>query len=205
MDPLGKKELITFYDMHLKHFGDRPQAVRWTREGQFRRYEKFLEIIGNCNGKSILDFGCGKGDFYGFLNEKNISVYYCGIDINENLISLANKKYKDTKTKFIAIDIDETEIGKNFDIVIACGVFNLRIAGIEELLKQTLKKLFSICKESLHACFLTDYIPYKDVELFYVKPGEILDFVIKEISEDVVIRHNKEDIYLSIYRGKETL
>ncbi len=199
MDPLGKKELITFYNMHLKHFGDKPQAVRWTPEGQLRRYETLLEIIGDCNNKSILDFGCGKGDFYSFLNEKKIPVSYCGIDINENLISLAKIKYKDKNAEFIAIDIDENGIKRKFDIIIICGVFNLRIAGIEESLKQTLKKLFSICKESMHACFLTDFIPHKDVELFYVKPGEILDFTIKEISKHVILRHNKEDIFLSIY------
>lgn len=199
MDPLGKKELISFYNMHLKHFGDKPQAVRWTPEGQIRRYEMLFEIIGNCNGKTILDFGCGKGDFYSFLNDKKISVSYCGIDINENLISIAKNKYKDKKAEFIAIDIDEIKLERKFDIVIVCGVFNLRIAGIEESLKQTLKKLFSICKESLHACFLTDFIPSKDIELFYVKPGEILDFTIKEISKYVILRHNKEDIFLSIY------
>lgn len=200
MDPLGKKELIEFYNMHLKHFGDKPQAVRWTPEGQLRRYETFLEIIGDCNGKSILDFGCGKGDFYAFLVNKNISSFYCGIDINKNLISIAKNKYKDKKAEFIALDIDETEISKNFDIIIICGVFNLRIAGIEESLKKTLKSLFSMCKESLHACFLTDFMPYKDIELFYVNPGEILNYTIKELSKHVILRHFKEDIFLSVYK-----
>ncbi len=200
MDTLGKKELINFYNMHLKHFGDRPQAVRWTPEGQIRRYETFLEIIGDCNGKTILDFGCGKGDFYGFLNEKKVSVSYCGIDINENLISFANNKYKESKAEFISIDIDEIEFTKEFDIIIVCGVFNLRIAGIEELVTHTLKKLFSICKESLHACFLTDFTPYKDFELFYVKPGDLLNFVIREISKHVILRHINEDVFLSIYK-----
>jgi 2-polyprenyl-3-methyl-5-hydroxy-6-metoxy-1,4-benzoquinol methylase len=66
MDPLGKKELLTFYDRHLRDFGDAPQAVRWTPGGQLRRYETFISITGDLSGKSMLDFGCGKGDFYGF-------------------------------------------------------------------------------------------------------------------------------------------
>jgi len=93
MDPLGKKELLDFYDRHLKDFGDRPEAVRWTPEGQRRRFGTLLEIAGNISGENILDFGCGKGDFYGFLKENGITTTYCGIDINKNLISLAKNKF----------------------------------------------------------------------------------------------------------------
>jgi 2-polyprenyl-3-methyl-5-hydroxy-6-metoxy-1,4-benzoquinol methylase len=96
MDPFGKKELLNFYNRHLKDFGDAPQAVRWTPEGQLHRYETLTGIAGDFSGKRVLDFGCGKGDFYGYLTEKGIHVKYCGIDINENLIDLARRKYPGT-------------------------------------------------------------------------------------------------------------
>jgi hypothetical protein len=132
------------------------------------------------------------------MKEKGILSKYCGIDINENLIELAARKYPEAE--FIAIDIDETEFNRTFDIVLACGVFNLRIAGIEELMKSVLKKLFNLCKEALHINLLTYYIPQRNVEIFYVKPEEILQFVIAELSRSVTLTHTKEDIFLSIYR-----
>jgi 2-polyprenyl-3-methyl-5-hydroxy-6-metoxy-1,4-benzoquinol methylase len=61
--------LIKYPRRHLKDFGDAPQAVRWTPEGQKNRYEKLFGIAGDLSGKHILDFGCGKGDFFGFLKE----------------------------------------------------------------------------------------------------------------------------------------
>ena len=198
MDPLGKKELLRFFDRHLKDFGDSPQAVRWTPEGQLRRYEAFFEIAGDLSGKRVLDFGCGKGDFYGFIKGKSVPIDYCGIDINENLIALAKKKYPDVE--FVAMDIDEVEFGQKFDMILVCGVFNLRIAGIEESMKDVLKKLFALCRESLHVNFLTYYVPQRNVELFYVKPEEILRFAIPDLSLTVALRHMQEDIYLSIYR-----
>jgi 2-polyprenyl-3-methyl-5-hydroxy-6-metoxy-1,4-benzoquinol methylase len=198
MDPLGKMELLHFYNRHLKDFGDLPQAVRWTQEGQLRRYVSLITIAGDLFGKKVLDFGCGKGDFYGFMKKKGILVKYCGIDINENLIELAGRKYPEAE--FIAIDVDETEFNRAFDIAFVCGVFNLRIAGIEELMKSVLKKLFNLCKEALHINLLTYYIPQKTVEIFYVKPEEILQFVIAELSRSVTLTHTKEDIFLSIYR-----
>jgi SAM-dependent methyltransferase len=198
MDPLGKKELLNFYNRHLKDFGDAPQAVRWTHEGQIHRYETLIGIAGDIHSKKILDFGCGKGDFYGHIREKGIFVNYCGIDINENLIDLARSKYPDAE--FVAMDIDETELSRDFDIIFVCGVFNLRIAGIEESMKILLKKLFRRCNEALHINLLTYYIPQRNIELFYVKPEEILQLTITELSRSVMLLHTKEDIYLSIYR-----
>jgi SAM-dependent methyltransferase len=198
MDPLGKQELLNFYDRHLRDFGDSPQAVRWTPEGQMRRYKTLLTVTGDLSGKSILDFGCGKGDLYGFFRNNGLSLSYCGIDVNENLIALAQRKYPDAR--FIATDIDENPFDLLFDVIIAIGVFNLRIAGIEESVKGLLKKLFPLCWESLHANFLTCYVPRRNVELFYVKPEEILTFAITEMSPAATVRHLQEDIFLSVYK-----
>jgi SAM-dependent methyltransferase len=199
MDPLGKKELLDFYDRHLKDFGDKPEAVRWTPEGQRRRYERLLEMAGDISGKNILDFGCGKGDFYGFLKEKGITARYCGIDINTNLIALAKSNFPEAE--FLAMDIDDVKINREFDIIFICGVFNLRIAGIEESVRTILLKLSRMYRECLYANFLSYYVPQRTVELYYVKPEEILQFILNKISRSVVLQHVKEDIYLSIYKS----
>ncbi len=200
MDPLGKKELLNFYGRHLRDFGDSPQAVRWTPEGQIRRYGTLLSMTGDLSGKTILDFGCGKGDLFGFLNDKGISVTYCGIDVNENLIELAKTKYP--RAEFMAVDIEEESFDRMFDVIVACGVFNLRIAGIDDSLRNVTKKLFGLCSESLHMNFLTYYVPQRNVELFYVKPEEILHFVMTEISRTVTLVQRGEDVFVSIYKGK---
>lgn len=199
MDPLGKKELLYFYNRHLKNFGDAPQAVRWTPKGQRRRYETLLKIAGDFSGKKILDFGCGKGDLNEFIKKRDISINYCGIDVNENLIKLAKSKYPETE--FIAVDLEESEFERVFDVIFICGVFNLRIAGIEESMKNVLKKLFRLCNEALHVNLLSYYIAQRNVELFYVKPEEIMKFAITELSRSVTLMYEKEDIFLSVYRG----
>lgn len=198
MDPLGKKELLYFYNRHLKDFGDAPQAVRWTPVGQLRRYETLLEVAGNFSGKRILDFGCGKGDLYGFIKERGIAINYCGIDINKNLIALAKGKYPEAE--FILIDIEEEEFERDFDVIFVCGVFNLRVAGVEVSMQNVLKKLFRLCREALHVNALTYYVAQRNVELFYVKPEEILKFAITELSPSVSLMHVGEDIFLSVYR-----
>lgn len=199
MDPLGKKELLDFFDRQLKDFGDTPQAVRWTPEGQLRRYETLLQISGDISQKMILDFGCGKGDFYGFLKGRGIQTDYCGIDINNRLIELAVHKYPEAE--FISTDIDEVRFEREFDVVFVCGVFNLRVAGIKESMQEELKKLFRISREALHVNLLTFYTPSRSVELFYVKPEKILEFAVRELSASVTLRHSREDIFLSVYHS----
>jgi SAM-dependent methyltransferase len=198
MDALGKKELLSFYNRQLKDFGDVPQAVRWTPEGQLRRYETLLKITGDLSGKAVLDFGCGKGDFYAFLKGKGVPVAYCGIDVNEQLIALAQGKFPDAE--WIAADIEETDLNREFDIIFVCGVFNLRIAGVEESMKNVLKRLFLLCREALHVNLLTYYVPRRTVELFYVKPEDIVTFAITALSRSVTLRHEQEDIFLSVYK-----
>ncbi len=44
MDPYSKEQLLSFYNFHLKKFGDRPEALRWTPQGQLRRYHMLADI-----------------------------------------------------------------------------------------------------------------------------------------------------------------
>ena len=133
------------------------------------------------------------------LKRRVSPINYCGIDVNENLIKLAKSKYPETE--FIAVDLEESEFERAFDVIFICGVFNLRIAGIEESMKNVLKKLFRLCKEALHVNLLSYYIAQRNVELFYVKPEEIMKFAITELSRSVTLMHEKEDIFLSVYRS----
>ena len=200
MDPLGKKELLSFYDRHFKDFGDDPRAVRWAPGGQRRRYEALLQITGDITGKDILDFGCGKGDLYGFILEKGLSLCYCGVDVNKNFIDFAARKFPGAE--FIAADIEESGLRRLFDIILCCGVFNLRVGGIEESVRNVLKKLFGLCREAMHFNVLSYNTLQRDIELFYVRPEEISRFIRTELTVNAVMRDDlvKGDLFLSIYK-----
>jgi len=200
MDPYGKRELLAFYDRHLRAHGDRPQAVRWTPEGQRRRYEAFGELLGDLSGKTLLDFGCGKGDLYGFLRERGGGFAYCGVDVNPGLVELARVKHPEAE--FLALDIEEVPLERRFDLVVACGVFNLRIGGIAEAVRSALPLLFGCCREALHANFLSARAPRHDVELYYADPVELLGFAREALSPAAVVREDlvPGDLFLSVRR-----
>ncbi len=198
MDPLGKRELLQFYDRHLEKFGDSPQSLRWTAGGQLRRYEALLAVAGDLSGKSVLDFGCGKGDLWAFLRGRVPGVRYCGIDVNENLVSLAREKYPDVE--FLALDIEEAPPERFFDTVLICGLFNLRIAGIRESMQRCLEILFPRCREALLLNVPSARSPHKGIEMFYADPGELLEFARRKLSPRSDLREDlvEGEIFLSV-------
>jgi SAM-dependent methyltransferase len=201
VDPYGKRELLAFYNRHLEHFGDSPQAVRWTTEGQRRRYEVLLEVAGDLTGKEVLDFGCGKADLLGFMKEHGLAVRYCGLDVNGSLLELARSKHPEAS--FHCLDVEEEEFQQNFDVILICGVFNLRIAGIAKSLFNSLRLLFPLCREALHLNIPSARRPRRDNDLFCADPGELLDFAERELSKYAILREGlvEGDLFLSLYRS----
>lgn len=105
MDELSKKYVISYYKNTLQLHGDRPEAVRWTSAGQEKHYRYLLDIDNSIHKAKVLDYGCGKGDFYQFLKENYLSVQYTGFDINEGLISLAKKSFLNVPLRSLILNV----------------------------------------------------------------------------------------------------
>jgi 2-polyprenyl-3-methyl-5-hydroxy-6-metoxy-1,4-benzoquinol methylase len=199
MDELSKEYVISFFDKNLMLHGDRPEAVRWSSTGQILHYQAVLDI-GDINRKKVLDFGCGKGDFYQFLKDKDIHAEYHGYDINEKLIALAEQKYPETD--FRVFDIDKDVLDEDFDYIFLCGVFNLKIEGLDEMIKNTLRKLFQHCRIGIAFNALSSYNPKKDFELYYTSPEDMFSFAVKNLSPYISLRHDRMsyDFTMFVYR-----
>ncbi|MCX8030193.1 MAG: class I SAM-dependent methyltransferase [Thermodesulfovibrionales bacterium] len=200
MDELSKEYVISFFNTQLSLHGDKPEAVRWTKRGQYLHYRSLLDI-GDIKRSKILDFGCGKGDFYEFLREKGIIVDYTGYDINEKLIRLAQEKYPDCK--FQVFDIDKEELTEDFDYIFLCGVFNLKVQGLAETIKDVLIKLFKHCKIALAYNGLSAHNPKKDFELYYSYPEDLFSFIVKNLTPYVSVRHDRIKYDFTIFVYKE--
>jgi len=200
MDELSKDYVLSFYDKALSMHGDRPEALGWTERGQAAHYRSLLDVAGNIDGGKILDFGCGKGDFYCYLKERDLAVRYTGFDINERLISLAREKFPEGR--FEVFDSERDFLEETFDYIFLCGVFNLQVQGIDELVRGTLKKLFRHCGTALIFNGLSAHNPRRHFELHYFFPEELFQFALKSLSPYVALRHDRMafDFVLIVYR-----
>jgi len=194
MDELEKEYVIDFFTKRLLHFKDSPEAVGWTKTGQLLRYEAVYKFI-NPEGKKILDFGCGKGDFYGFLKEKGWNVNYTGIDINPSLIKLAQKNYPETN--FYIKDIETEPLYEVFEYTVIIGVFNLSLSNVKNLMQRCLKILFENTKERLIFTCLNNKTKFRDIGVTYFSAEELKSFA-KTLTQDFQILDNviEGDLFL---------
>ncbi|MEN8265260.1 MAG: class I SAM-dependent methyltransferase [Nitrospirota bacterium] len=198
MDELSKEYVISFFERKLMMHGDRADAVGWSEKGQLLRYQEMLHV-GDIHNSKVLDFGCGKGDFYRFLNEREIPVTYTGFDINEKLIDLAKKKFPNID--FRVFDMDKDVLDEDFDHIFLCGVFNLKVQGIDGLIKKVLTTLFNHCRKTLAFNALSSLEPAKDFQLNYIAHEDIIEFAVKNLSPNVVLRQGRipYDFTLFVY------
>jgi SAM-dependent methyltransferase len=199
MDPYSKDQLIRFYSDHYRKFGDRPESLRWTPQGQLRRFYTLLDIAPDLSGRTVLDYGCGLADFYKFLKRHGIDVRYTGVDINETFIKAAKKKFPECD--FRVMNADDDELEGFYDYIFICGVFNLLVPGVQDDLKNAMLKLFRHCNKGLALNALSSHTPIKDIELSYTSPEEMIAFAIENLSPAVALRHDRvpNDFTLFVY------
>lgn len=199
MDNLAKEYVVSFFERSLMLHGDRPEAVRWTASGQQAHYHALLDI-GDLSGAKVLDYGCGTGGLCGFLRERRVPVDYAGFDINPKLIEQARAKYPGVR--FEVFDVEEQDLAEEFDYILLCGVFNLKVQGLEETVRTVLKKLFARCRNGLAFNALSEHNPKKEYELNYLNPEEMLAFAAAELSCHSALRLDRipHDFFLFVYR-----
>ena len=89
--------------------------------------------------KSFLDVGCAAGGFYKIINSiKKKKFNYTGIDVSNNLISIARQKYSNHTFKVYNGKIFPSKI-KNYDLIFSFGTLH-HSNYYSEIIKQMIRK-----------------------------------------------------------------
>ena len=111
------KELEKFYQsVYLK--GEKKHFTPFITKG--KTSTEAQEVIKELNwkGKTVLDVGCGTGNFAFKVAKKNAK-YVLGIDYAEQAIVLAQKKHKHPNLQFKKINAKDVK--EKFDIIVSIG------------------------------------------------------------------------------------
>ena len=80
------------YEAVLAAHGATAKGVDWKDEnGQRLRHHQFLRLVANDRDASVLDLGCGYGDFLPFLRANGHRGRYIGLDVAPAMVEAARK------------------------------------------------------------------------------------------------------------------
>lgn len=84
--------------------------------------EKITDIVGVSENCSVLDAGCGTGVLFPFFLKRNVKEI-TAVDVSENMLRGAQRKYPDKRITFVCRDIALFSCPRTFDCVLVHNAF----------------------------------------------------------------------------------
>jgi len=88
----------TFYEKAIKKYGFTPQGVHWkNQQTQYARFDAISSFLDQEKTPfSLVDAGCGFGEYYHYLSHRKYPVsQYIGIDCEKKMIQYSQKRFPD--------------------------------------------------------------------------------------------------------------
>ena len=202
MNKADKAEITNRYRERLKQHGAGSQALATgTPERQETRF-CVLAGVGDLEGTSVLDIGCGFADFYQYLLSQGVRARYTGYDITPEFIEHAKVRFPDAH--FEVRDVQVDGIPERFDYVVSSQTFNNRLAHEDNmvLMQDVLRLSYEASMKGVAIDMMTAYVDFREDRLFYYSPEEIFRFS-KTLTKRVLLRHDYPLFEFTVYLYKD--
>lgn len=138
---------------------------------------------------SVLEIGCGLGDFYRYLIEHKRDCSYRGYDIVPEYIAECRRVYPEAE--FAVRNVFQDGIIGRYNTVVMSQVLNNRYQKSDnmQVMQRALELAFEHTSTSVSVDMLSTYVDFRNPDLFYYSPEEIFRMA-KAIAPRVVIRHD---------------
>lgn len=111
------------YEQALATHGTTAKGVDWKDEdGQRLRHRQFLRLVEHDPEASILDLGCGYGDFLPFLRAHGHRGRYIGLDVAPAMVEAARRLHGEGPDRVFHLGAESPEPA---DYAIASGILNV--------------------------------------------------------------------------------
>jgi SAM-dependent methyltransferase len=200
MKDRDRAEVTHFFNENLRLYGYDPRSLGWipgTQEARFR----VLTAIGDLEGCSVLDVGCGFGDLYEFLCRNGVNVDYTGVDLSPDFVEIARQRHPDAR--FVAADFEEAKIEGRFDWAFESGVFNYKVSGHETFVRNMIRKMFRSAVKGIAIDFLNQRGGFLSAGLYHPDPADIYA-VCSKLSRRVTLRCDYKPTEFCVYLYRET-
>lgn len=166
--------------------------------GQRMRFENFA-LHHDLEDASILDIGCGVGDFHEHLRRRSFRGRYLGIDLADGMIARCRERFPEAC--FERRDLLSWQTDERWDYTVALAIHNIRMPGGWELLESVTRRQFELCCRAAHVDLLTDRYAGFDPHIQSWNAEKVLGLALS-ITPYVVLRHDylPNDFSVTLYR-----
>ena len=194
-----KQKIINRYNKRLEEHGFSIKALASGNDERRNLRFKILSEVGIQDGDTVLDLGCGFADLHTFFAERKTKINYIGIDINDQIVKLANEKMQGVDIR--VLDILNDTIPEKIDYIVSTSSFNNKLFEETnyEFVESLLIKCQSIAQKGIAIDFLSSYVDFRlNDDVFYYEPEKIFS-IAKKITKKVCLRNDYELFEFCLY------
>lgn len=182
------KAAIERYNSRYDKHGHSEQALGWGEKGRAQLRYEILASRWDLTSASVLDFGCGFGDFRAYLKEtRAFKGNYIGFDINPRFIKKAKELHPDAD--WYCKDLLNAHCDKKVDYTMSSGVFNHELEDNWGFIETAFARFAEISSRGFAVNFLSDQVDFQHSYTYHANPMEILELAYG-YSRNVVLRND---------------
>ncbi len=123
-EPTILLDVAAYYASKLELHGPTPQGVDWNgTDSHEMRHRQFLRLLDGSRDASVIDLGCGFGDFLRFLRAAGHQGRFIGYDIAPSMIEKARELHGESDDRQWRIGAQPAEVA---DFAVASGILNVK-------------------------------------------------------------------------------
>jgi SAM-dependent methyltransferase len=183
-------ETTRFYESHVRRFGYGYRALGFGRRSSQEKRFGALAALGAFDGASVLDVGCGFGDFLAWLRARGVQPRYTGLDLTGPMVERCRRRFAEDgkegserlaegSARFIVGDALAWQAEQEYDYVVASGIFGYHAKDTRRRIQPTLEKLFGIARIGLAVNFLSGCAQTRSPGRLYVQPADVLQYALR--------------------------
>jgi SAM-dependent methyltransferase len=200
-----RRAIVERYAKRFAEYGIDPRTLNTGDVAKYRRQHEIHAGIGDLEGTTLLDVGCGLATYYEFLRARGTQVNYVGYDLVPPFIEANRERFPEAT--FEVRDATREPIAHNPDYVVMCQVFNNRYVGVDnaEVVMTALRATFTAARVGVSVDMLSKYVNFEEPHLAYFSPEDMFTYA-KSLTKFVRLRHDylPHHFTLFLYKGDTT-
>lgn len=196
-----KRSVVEHYERKLERHGATARGMDWKDEKSQRLRFRVLSEVCPLAGLSLHEVGAGAGHLADQLAETGSGARYSGSDLSAAMVAAARARHPELR--FEHVDLLRDPPAESWDVVVCSGLFAVKAGNSDEawwqFVREMLRRMFEMCRVAVAFNLMSDFVDYRVDELYYAKPGPVLDFCRSELSRWVTLRHDYPLHEFSVY------